>query len=120
MSTENITVTAKRRFTPPDDDFHIYVSGSELMNWTSLGISRSLEQLPGNFSIGVAPAVSDIPTLLESVRANQQITFYVKKKLLSTAITAPVHAEDVHDHHLSVQARSILRELLDCSPKLSG
>ncbi|GBR32376.1 hypothetical protein HKD21_11515 [Gluconobacter cerevisiae] len=120
MSTENITVTGNA-FHPPDMEFHIYVGNRELLNYTSFQFNRSMEQLPGNFTITIALAYARLPELLEAVQANQKVTFYIAKKLMFTGILERVDTSgSMSDHPVVIQGRSALRDLFDCSAMIPG
>lgn len=119
MTSTDITVTGKA-FKPSDDAFHIYVNGKELHNYTSFAFNRSLEQLPGNFTITMALAGTNVPELLEACHANYKATFYVAKKLMFTGIIEHVEVNaDPSQHGIVIQGRSALRDLFDCSSQIN-
>lgn len=97
----------------------VKIDGKEWIGWTSVSVTRSVEQAASSFSISVAPHPLNEKSPLE-VRPGSSIQIFYGKTLV---LTGSVDAFDIdfdrETHQHSFTGRSKTKDLIDCSAQNS-
>lgn len=104
----------------PTDDLVLTVNGKALSGWTDVRVTRGIERLPSDFSIGMTELNPDQLAQVPVEPGDRCVVSLGGDPVITGYVDRVIPSFDAQSHGIQVIGRSKCCDLLDCSAVLPG